>query len=71
MITLCVKILVKKQSTKSGYVAVQIPVDWKMWSYCLLHSCNVNDIIQEEISIFKCHVVHVMFRIVHICSSSS
>ena len=71
MITLCINILVKKLNTISGYVVVQIPVDWKMWSYCLLHSCNVNDIIQEEISIFKYHVVNVMFRIVHICSSSS
>jgi len=36
MITLCVKILVKKLSTISGYVAVQIPADWKMWSYCIV-----------------------------------
>jgi hypothetical protein len=71
MITLCVKNFVKKLSTISGQVAVQIPIDWTMWCYCLLHSCNVKDIIQEEISIFKYHVVNVMFRIVHITSSSS
>jgi hypothetical protein len=71
MITLCVMILVKKPSTISGYVVVQIPADWRMRSYCLLHSCNVNYIIQDEISIFKYHVVNVMFIIVHICSSCS
>jgi hypothetical protein len=69
MITLYVKILVKKLNTVSGYVVVQIPVDWKMWSYCSLHSCDVNDIIQEEISIFKYHVVNVMIRNVRICST--